>query len=376
MPALRRHRWQGYVLDRARAAVCCCLVAVWLTPASASTVRDSVDGSVAETAAETAESPWLLTPVLSSNPKLGTSFGGMAAYIKQFHPQAPPSTFGGMATYSTTDSYAYGVFARAYLGPDKHRIALALGGGKANNRYENFLGSGLTAETTDQINALYGSYLMRVSKHWYVGGHAVVNRYGMFGGNEMASLVLDALELGGVNSNAVGLKAQYDTRDNTQSPGSGSYLRLSQLAYREALGGDVSFDIFLASFSRYLAHGRGSVLATNLSTRMTGDAPPSGYSTLRTRGYIPGEFRAPNSLALEVEERHYVAPRWRLAAFASLSCLFDDAGDCSEEESLYPAVGFGVHFVIRPEDKMIVRLDAAWGEAGSHGVYMSFGQAF
>ena len=91
MPALRRHGSQGYAVYRARAAVCCCLVAVWLTPASASTVADSVDESVAETAAHTAESPWLLTPVLSSNPKLGTSFGGMA-------------------TYSTTDSYAYGVF--------------------------------------------------------------------------------------------------------------------------------------------------------------------------------------------------------------------------------------------------------------------------
>ena len=33
-------------------------------------------------------SPWLLVPTLSSNPKLGTSLGGMGAYMHYFDPQS------------------------------------------------------------------------------------------------------------------------------------------------------------------------------------------------------------------------------------------------------------------------------------------------
>ena len=39
-------------------------------------------------------SPWLLVPVVSSNPKLGTSFGGMGAYLRQFDPDSQVSLFG------------------------------------------------------------------------------------------------------------------------------------------------------------------------------------------------------------------------------------------------------------------------------------------
>lgn len=321
-------------------------------------------------------SPWLLAPVLSSNPKLGTSAGALGAYVHRFSPQAPPSMFGATAQYSTTDSYTYGLFARAYLAEDRHRLLGFVGGGRANNDYQDFLGSGLEVGTTDDITLGYAAWLYRVSSNWYLGGQGLVNDYAMLGSNELTSIGLGLLGLDGFSSNALGLKLQYDSRDNTQAPSSGAFFNAGNLAYREALGGEESFDVYNASYARYIAHGGGSVLATHAELRLTHDAPPSGFSSIRMRGYVQGEFRDTHSALVEVEERYRLAERWRLAAFAGVTCLLDDPGDCGDTANLYAAAGLGVHFVLRPQDKMIVRLDFARGEGGSQGLYMAFGQAF
>ncbi|TXS91946.1 hypothetical protein FV139_14565 [Parahaliea maris] len=322
------------------------------------------------------QSPWLLAPVLSSNPKLGTSAGALGAYVHQFAPEAPPSMFGAMAQYSTTDSYTYGLFARAYLGEDRHRVLGFVGGGKANNDYQDFLGSGREVSVTDDITLGYAAWLYRVSDHWYLGGQGLVNDYAMLGSNEFINIGLGLLGLDGFSSNALGLKAEYDSRDNTEAPNRGIFFTAGNLAYREALGGEESFDVYNASYAQYFAHGAGSVLATHAELRLTDDAPPSGYSSIRMRGYVQGEFRDTHSALVEMEERYFLAERWRLAAFAGVTCLLDSFGDCGDTSNLYAAAGLGVHFVLRPREQMTIRLDFARGEGGSQGLYMAFGQAF
>ncbi|TGD71124.1 hypothetical protein E4634_19980 [Mangrovimicrobium sediminis] len=318
----------------------------------------------------------MFAPLVSSNPKLGTSGGALGAYIADLGRDAPPSMFGVMGTYSTTDSFVYGAFGRAFLGEDQHRIQMFAGGGKANNDYQDFLGSGLPVQTTDDFKGYYASYLYRVAPSWFLGGQAFINNYAMLGANDLANSIIDILDLGGFNSNALGLRAEYDSRDNTQSPASGRHLIFSQLAYREALGGNVSFDVYNLKWRNYFGHGEGSVFAQQFEARYTHDAPNSGYSTLRFRGYIPGELRAPNVISWEGEERYYLAERWRLAAFAGVGCLHDDLNDCTDSGNLYASGGVGVHFVLRPKEKMVVRLDYARGEGGSEAFYMKFGQEF
>jgi hypothetical protein len=54
---------------------------------------------------EEKESPWMLTPTVSSDPKLGTTLGFMGAYIKKFDEESPASMFGVIGSYSDTDSF-------------------------------------------------------------------------------------------------------------------------------------------------------------------------------------------------------------------------------------------------------------------------------
>ena len=76
------------------------------------------------------ESPWLVTPSFSVDPKLGTTAGGIIAYMPRFDEQSTPSIIGVAASYSNTDSVAGGVFADTYWNGARHRLlaGVAFGG--------------------------------------------------------------------------------------------------------------------------------------------------------------------------------------------------------------------------------------------------------
>ncbi len=116
------------------------------------------------------ESPWLLTPTFSSDPKMGNSLGAMAGYLKKFDGKSPTSMFGVMGSYSDTDSTIYGLFARTYFKEDKHRILAGIMRGKVENDYDDFLGTGFNALTDDDIGITFIRYMARTKKDWFVGG--------------------------------------------------------------------------------------------------------------------------------------------------------------------------------------------------------------
>lgn len=57
--------------------------------------------------------------------------------------------------------------------------------------------------------------------------------------------------------------------------------------------------------------------------------------------------------------------------FGGVSCLYG-----KEDTNFYSSIGTGLNYMIKKEEKMIVRLEGALGEAGSYGIYLQFGRAF
>lgn len=322
------------------------------------------------------ESPWLLAPLVSSDPKVGTSAGGLVGYLHQFDEQSPTSTFGLGATYSNTDSYVAGLFGQLYFGADRNRLVTALGAGKIRNDYEDFLGTGLPFQTTDDLRFAAVRYLRRVQGDWFIGLQAISTNYLITSENWFSDKILEALGLTGFDSNGLGLVAEYDSRDNQNSPSHGARFVIQNLAYRKSIGGDEDFDAYSLRFQQYLGHGRGHVLAWRAMTRVTDDAPPGAYSSIPLRGYVRGGYLAKHMATFELEERFRLASRWALAAFTGATCLLDELEDCGNGESWYPMIGGGVIFTLKPEEKMVVRMDYAWGKEGNQGFYMTFGHPF
>lgn len=323
-----------------------------------------------------AESPWLITPTLSSDPKMGTSVGAMAAYIRKFDENSPSSMIGATASFSDTDSTIYGVFGRGYFSGDSHRVAAGILQGDIENDYEDFLGTGFDALTTDDLNIKFISYTKRALNDWFIGGQLISMNYGIKGRDDATRILLNTIGLTGFNSNGIGLVIERDTRDNQNSPYSGYMLSMKNVAFRKGLGGDVSFDTYTLKLTSYIEHGKGHVLASRFSGRWTNNAPISAYSSVDLRGYTRGEYLAPYAVTVEVEERYALSEKWSANAFTGAACLYGDSAYCSDSENWFPSLGGGMAYMIKQKERMIIRADLAFGKNESRGFYLKFGHAF
>ena len=327
-------------------------------------------------AEEEKESPWLLVPTISSDPKLGSAVGFMAGYLKKFDEESPASMFGAMGTYSDTDSFFYGVFTRSYFDNDKQRITGVLIDGRINNNYEDFLGTGLPVSTTDDLDVAALRYFRLYKNDWYLGAQFVSTNYAIIANDALSGVIIDLIGLNGHRSNAVGLAVNYDTRDNQNSPVSGTSFEFDNLAYRKSFGGDESFDAYTASYKTFLAHGNGHVAALRAKGRWTDDAPTSGYSSIELRGYTRGEYLAPHMTLFEIDERIKIKDRWGVTLSAGVAWLYGGESGRTDDSNLYPSAGAGVTFTIKPKEKMVVRAEYAVGKSDNSAFYLKFGQPF
>lgn len=60
--------------------------------------------------------PWLITPTIAADPKLGANVGALVAYLKQLDAESTPSMIGLSVSYSDTDSITGGIGAQLFWG--------------------------------------------------------------------------------------------------------------------------------------------------------------------------------------------------------------------------------------------------------------------
>ncbi len=326
---------------------------------------------------ETKNSPWLLTPTLSSDPKLGSSIGFLAGYVHYFDEDSPSSLFGVIGSYSDTDSKVGGIFASTYFDKDRQRLVAAYLSAKVQNEYQDYLGTGTTVLTTDEATLKFIRYLHRVSdSHWFLGAQAVNTDYNILGKNQSSQAVLDLFGIDGFKGTALGLVVERDSRDSVNNPSSGSFFQVTDTEYLKSLNDDLEFGVWQAKYSSFNLVTDRHLLAMEFSGRYTIDAPKAAYSSVRLRGYTAGEYLAPHNMSIQVEDRIRLFGRWGATVFAGATCLFGDGDDCGESSSWFPMVGAGVTYLLKPSEGMVVRLEGARGQDESYGVYLQFGNSF
>ena len=344
------------------------LAAALLAPASADESGTSDDG-------DDKESPWLLVPTASVDPKLGNSLGLMGGYIHRFDAASTPSMFIAAASKSDSDSTVQGLFGQMFFDEDRQKLVLGIFAGEINNDYDDFLGSGIPAQTTDDLEAYVARYLHLISGDWYLGGQIVSSNY-TIGADDFFDPILDLIGLTGFDSTGIGVVAEYDTRDILRNPTTGEFFSAHNIAYRERFGGDESFDVYTAKYSQYRNFRAGHVLATEVKGRWTYDAPVGGYSSIELRGYVRGNYLAPNYTHFQLEDRISFSERWGMSIFGGVGCLYDGFSDCGDSDSLYAMVGSGAIFTLKPEAGLVVRAEIAKGEADEYFAYLSLGNPF
>jgi hypothetical protein len=321
-------------------------------------------------------SPWLLVPLVSNGPKMGTSFGGLGAYLHYFDPESEVSMFGAIFQYSTTHSMLGGVFARTSFGADHHRLEGFVGFGYVENEYEDYLGTGKPFKTTDDLRAVAGRYLYRVKGGWFVGAQGVGANYLVSGATETDQRILDVLGLTGVNSGGLGLVLMHDSRDNQDMPVKGWYANLNNLANRTWLGADDDYSSYRLEVKGFVEHGKGHVFAVRENNQITSNAPTSAEATIDLRGYKLEQYLGRYMSSIEVEERIRFSRRWGATIFGGVAWLYGGSSAPLDNDGYYPSYGAGVHFVLKPEDHMLINLEYARGSEDNYGIYLKFGYSW
>jgi outer membrane protein assembly factor BamA len=170
--------------------------------------------------------------------------------------------------------------------------------------------------------------------------------------------------------------AQYDSRDNENSPTQGWLLNVNNMAYRESLGGQNDFDVIRADFRYYMPHGNGNVLAFRQLNHFTDDAPTQVKAAVQLRGYKIGQFTGEYMSSIEAEERLRLGDKWTATIFAGVACLYGEGANCADNESVFPMGGVGIQYVLKPEQGIVANLEYADGEGSSYGIYLKIGYAF
>ena len=327
--------------------------------------------TAAQPAAE-APSPWLLAPLVSSSPKLGTSGGALGAYVTVLDAGSRVSLFGAMAQYTSTQSVIATAFARTSFGADHHRLVAVAVFGNIKNDYQDYLGTGQPLKTNDDLRAIATRYLFRATGDWFVGAQFNAANYQVLGATPEDEFVLETLGIRGFSSAALGAVVMHDSRNNEDMPTRGWYLNVNNLAYREAFGGSNSYDAYRADFKIFVPHGDGQVLAFRQFNWLTADAPAAGQATVVLRGYKFGQYLAPYMSSLEAEERLAFGRRWGATLFTGLAALYGTSSTPLSRD-LYPTVGAGLQFILKPDKRLLANLEYAQGVEDNHGIYLKFG---
>jgi hypothetical protein len=321
------------------------------------------------------KSPWLLAPVFNVNPKLGAAVGALGGYVHYFDEKSRPSIFALMGQYSNTGSTIAGLNARTSFDEDRQRLLLGMVYGYVKNDYGDYLGTGVPLQTNAEVRGFLGRYLYRVKDDWFVGVQGMYQNFDINGETQLDDQVMNILGLKPNTNAGVGLSVQHDSRDNENMPHEGWLLNVNNMAYRESLGGNSNFDLVRIDFRYFIDQGKGNVFAIRQLNHLTSDAPTASHAPVQLRGYKIGQYTGDYMSSIEGEERLRLGEKWTGTLFAGVACVYGGSQTC-ERQNLYPSVGGGVQYVLKPKEGIVMNLEYAQGKDGNYGVYLKLGYQY
>jgi outer membrane protein assembly factor BamA len=325
---------------------------------------------------------WLVAPIPSLSPGQGYGLQTIVARIyreKDALPSTPPSTLGVVALYTQEKSYALGLGYNGHLADDRWRVVAAGGYMRFNSDYYgvgNSLGAlGLSIPLEQKATVGLAKVMRRIRPGLYLGLNALAARTTITAhGPSTPSLQLPDL-VASADINSVGPVAQSDTRDNTFAPTRGSLID----AKVNIVGGRYHYRSSRLAANLYHPLGDRGVLAWRGYVQTTdGHAPFYALCSFGQgsdlRGYTSGRYRDRAMVAVQVEYRWQLSPRWGVVAFGGTGQVGPSLGSLSTERLLSSA-GAGVRFRLSKNNPVNFRCDWAQGR-DDNALYLGVGEAF
>ena len=174
-------------------------------------------------------------------------------------------------------------------------------------------------------------------------------------------------------SAALALLLDYDSLDNTLTPGKGVYGQLILSRYDEKVGSDSNFNLYEGTLQGFLPFKENRfILGSNLGAKsLSGKAPFYSYPFISMRGIKAMQYQGSDIVQLELELRWNLTPRWSLVGFSGVGQVF---GDETDEESVV-AWGGGFRYKVAKKLGLYTGVDIATGPDDT-AIYIQFGHAW
>ena len=353
-------------------------------PATAPSTSETTTNSAQP---EAKKGEWLIAPLPNYSPTFGLGVVGRLGYIFPLNPKdtvSPPSMVGAFGYYSENNSWAAGLFSRLFIDEDRYRVTAAALHGDFNY---NFSGIGTDAGTSGQYIPLEQKMtggifetLIQVAPNFYVGPKYVGSKMNFnVDSSGMDSFFAIPTNEVSTTSSALGLHAQWDTRDSQFYPRTGTLADADVSFHDPVVGDSFSYQVYTLSYNRYISLASNQVLALRAMGQFeSGDVPFYALSKFGRgsdlRGYTIGQFQDNQMFAVQGEYRLEITKRIGTVAFAGVGGVMPSLNAIAFDE-LLPSGGVGLRYVVAEKNHVAIRFDAAWGREGSQ-FYLTVGEAF
>ncbi len=259
------------------------------------------------------------------------------------------------------------------------------------------LGTSNNQETMfDQIDysylKLHQSILKRIAKNWYIGpGLNIDYRWNISDTTTMNRPIYGYSQYGQTktsNSTGITFDLLYDSRTSIVNPlNEAAYFNLSYRTNLKFLGSNYALQSITIDARKYLPfpmHSKNMLAfwTYNVLT-LSGKAPyldipyTASDRNLNTgRGFIQGRFRGEKLFFAESEYRFGITENGFLGAvvFANMHSVSEPLQKGFQE--LKAGYGAGIRIKLNKHSNTNVAIDYAFGQGGSHGIFMNLGEVF
>jgi len=356
-------------------------------------IEPTVPGGIqSEESRDRKRGSFVVAPIPVSTSTIGSGLAVVSLYT--FRPfrrddASPPTTVGIGGLYTDNDSWAAGIGAKTYLHEDRWRISAGVGTFDVNYPFYgtgNDAGDrGRSIRLDQDGDAVTSQVLRKIAGRWYGGlGYTrlvttlAIDLSGLLPPDlELPPELADALRLRTTVA-SLGVRVQYDSRDDVFAPRSGIFFDVLGRIARESVGSDWDYEHHVVAWNAYRNVRERDVVAVRVAACSAIDAPFFDLclfgSGADLRGYTGGRYRDEAMVATQAEYRWWFHRRWGATAFVGVGEVAPSFGDL-DTDRLLPAGGIGLRWQVSKRERLGLRVDYAWGKDSS-AFYVSVGEAF